>query len=74
MKRMKDRLLRLFVVAVLLAVSIVALKNFEYDGEHALYETKESVVFLRKVDGDTAKFILSDGKDVTCRFLAIDTP
>ncbi len=74
MKRMKDRLLRLFVAGVLFAVSIVALKSLENDGGYVLYEAEESVIFLRKVDGDTAKFTLSDGEDVTCRFLAIDTP
>lgn len=38
-----------------------------------LGNTKEKVTFSKCIDGDTAKFILND-KEITVRFLAIDTP
>lgn len=68
---MKDKILRLLMVVFLFAAGMAALQSFEYNDESA---PKEAVVFLKKVDGDTAKFTLANGENVTCRFLAIDTP
>ena len=39
-----------------------------------LENEKEEVTLSKCVDGDTAKFVMSDGSVKTARFLAIDTP
>ena len=64
------------MITVVLIMAISSGIDYLSDGQFTLFDlsnSKEEVEFVRVVDGDTARFILN-GEEVTCRFLAIDTP
>ena len=46
----------------------------EYTISPAAYTKKYNAVYQYIHDGDTAVFTIEDGKEVICRFLAVDTP
>lgn len=74
MKKRKRSLAGMITVVLIMAIS----SGIDYlsDGQFTLFDlsnNKEEVEFVRIVDGDTAHFIY-EGEEVTCRFLAIDTP
>ena len=73
MKKRKQSLT--YMIAVLLVMAIASGIDYISDGKFNLFSfnDREEVEFVRIVDGDTAHFIY-EGEEVTCRFLAIDTP
>ena len=60
-------------IKVVIFIIMISLIGFIPTPVNAKEITKDNVKFSKCVDGDTAKFIL-DGKEITVRFLAIDTP
>ena len=67
----------IFITIALLIVgyAIYAMvKKPTYAIEPTVYTEKHNAVYRYIHDGDTAVFLLDDGTEVICRFLAVDTP
>ena len=75
LKRKTKRMIGIGIAALIVAGALFGmLFKPKYKISPAPYTVKYNAVYQYIHDGDTAVFMIDTGEEITCRFLAVDTP